>query len=130
MATPKKKQVSPVEGPKKVITGPAGFALLRLAKKAGVYDLYKEITRSGQGGAKKDSDMAWFELMFGISDRIPDCEAEFWDAASLVYDKGIDEVKEMDFEEVLSAVVVKIMDPGMISFFSKTQAVSGKQSES
>ena len=110
---------------RKVITGRAGFALMRLAKKSGVYEFYKDLVKK-RGGSNEDKEAIGFEMMFGISERLTDCETEFWDAAAIIYEKTIDEVKAMEFEEVLSAVVPQLMEPGMISFFTRIQAESGK----
>ena len=79
---------------KKVITGRAGFALMRLAKKSGVYDFYKELARKARSGSDQDNESIGMEIMFGISERLTDCETEFWDAASIIYEKSVDEVKE------------------------------------
>lgn len=125
---------------KRVITGPAGFALMRLAKRSGVYEFYRELAKKAKSGAKKDTEAAkkdteaakkdaeaiGLEMMFGISERLADCEQEFWEAAAAIYGKNADEVKGMPFDEVRSTVVGELMDPGMIAFFSKTQAASGK----
>lgn len=121
-ATAKKSKAKPE---KRIITGPAGFALMRLAKKSGVYDFYRDLVKK-RNDSEMDQSIIGMEMMLGISERIVDCETEFWDAASIVYDKEIDEVKAMDFEEVLSTIVPQLMEPSVMAFFMKTQAVSGK----
>lgn len=113
----------PVKG---TITGPAGFALLRLAKKSGVYEFYKDLLKRSRDASEGESALIGLEIMLGISERLVDCETEFWEAAALVYGVGPDEVKGMDFEVVLADIVPELMEPGMISFFTKTQAESGK----
>lgn len=125
--TPKPKAAKVAVTPEKgVITGPAGFALMRLAKKSGVYEFYRELIKKTRGGSKEDYESLGLEITFGISERLVDCETEFWEAASLVYNTSVDEAKNMNFEEVLAGIVPELMEPGMISFFSKTQAASGK----
>jgi len=111
---------------KRIITGPAGFALMRLARKSGVYSFYRELIREARKDPEMDRNTIGIEMMLGVSERLTDCETEFWDTASLIYGQSVDELMAMDFESVLSTVALELIEPGMMSFFTKTQAESGK----
>ena len=108
------------------LSGAAGFAIMRLARAAGVFEMYKQAAKEAHAGKKQDAEDLGIDMMFAIMERLAGCEQEFWEAAAKIEGISIEQAQALPFDAVRGRVITELLDPDMISFFSKTQATSGK----